>query len=201
MRLGILASHHGTNFQAVIDACQCGNLAAEVAVAISNNSQSGALVRARAANIPTVHLSSRTHPQAEALDEALLSALTDHQVDLVVMLGYMKKLGSRTLQHFQGRIINIHPSLLPKYGGQGMFGLNVHKAVLESADTETGVTVHYADEHYDTGQMITQVRIQVMPDDSPESLAARVLRQEHKLLVNTLKQLAERPCNHQMKVR
>ena len=201
MRLGILASHHGTNFQAVIDACQCGNLAAEVAVAISNNSQSGALVRARAANIPTVHLSGRTHPQAEALDEALLSALTDHQVDLVVMLGYMKKLGSRTLQHFQGRIINIHPSLLPKYGGQGMFGLNVHKAVLESADTETGVTVHYADEHYDTGQMITQVRIQVMPDDSPESLAARVLRQEHKLLVNTLKQLAERPCNHQMKVR
>lgn len=201
MRLGILASHHGTNFQAVIDACQCGNLAAEVAVAISNNSQSGALVRARAANIPTVHLSSRTHPQAEALDEALLSALTDHQVDLVVMLGYMKKLGSRTLQHFQGRIINIHPSLLPKYGGQGMFGLNVHKAVLESADTETGVTVHYVDEHYDTGQMITQVRIQVMPDDSPESLAARVLRQEHKLLVNTLKQLAERPCNHQMKVR
>ncbi|MCH7742082.1 MAG: phosphoribosylglycinamide formyltransferase [Proteobacteria bacterium] len=201
MRLGILASHHGTNFQAVIDACQCGNLAAEVAVAISNNSQSGALVRARAANIPTVHLSGRTHPQAEALDEALLSALTDHQADLVVMLGYMKKLGSRTLQHFRGRIINIHPSLLPKYGGQGMFGLNVHKAVLESADTETGVTVHYVDEHYDTGQMITQVRIQVMPDDSPESLAARVLPEEHKLLVNTLKQLAGRPCNHQTKVR
>lgn len=191
MRLGILASHQGTNFQAVIDACQCGDLEAEIAVAISNNSQSGALARARSANIPTIHLSSRTHPQAEALDTALLSALIDHQVDLVVMLGYMKKLGPRILQHFQGRIINIHPSLLPKYGGHGMFGLNVHKAVLESTDTETGVTVHYVDAHYDTGQMITQVRIQVMPDDSPESLAARVLPQEHKLLVNTLKQLTE----------
>ena len=201
MRLGILASHQGTNDQALIDPFRCGDLGAEVAVAISNNSKSKALARASAANIPTIHLSSKTHPQAEALDEALLSALIDHRANLVLTLGYMKKLGPRTLKYFQGRIINIHPSLLPKYGGQGMFGLNVHKAVLESADTHTGVTVHYVDEHYDTGQTISQTRIQVRPDDTPDTLAARVLAEEHKLLVNTLKQLAETPCNHQMKVR
>lgn len=201
MRLGILASHQGTNFQAIIDACQSGNLDAEVAVAISNNSKSRALARARLANIPTVHLSSKTHPQSDELDKALLSTLRDHQVDLVVTVGYMKKLGPQTLQYFQGRIINIHPALLPKHGGDGMFGMEVHKAVLESEDAETGVTVHYVDGHYDTGQIISQTRIQVMPDDTPESLAARVLAEEHKLLVNTLKQLTETPCNHQMKVR
>ncbi|MCZ6502940.1 MAG: phosphoribosylglycinamide formyltransferase [Gammaproteobacteria bacterium] len=201
MRLGILASHQGTNFQAIIDACQSGNLDAEVAVAISNNSKSRALARARLANIPTVHLSSKTHPQRDELDKALLSTLRDHQVDLVVTVGYMKKLGPQTLQYFQGRIINIHPALLPKHGGEGMFGMEVHKAVLESEDAETGVTVHYVDGNYDTGQIISQTRIQVMPDDTPESLAARVLAEEHKLLVNTLKQLTETPCNHQMKVR
>ncbi len=200
MRLGILASHQGTNFQAIIDACQSGNLDAEVAVAISNNSKSRALARARLANIPTVHLSSKTHPQSDALDKALQSTLSDHQVDLVVTLGYMKKLGPQTLHYFQGRIINIHPALLPRHGGQGMFGMNVHKAVLESEDAETGVTVHYLDSNYDTGQIISQTQIQVMPDDTPESLAARVLVEEHKLLVNTLKQLTETPCNHQMKV-
>ncbi len=200
MRLGILASHQGTNFQAIIDACQSGNLDAEVAVAISNNSKSRVLARARLANIPTVHLSSKTHPQSDALDKALQSTLSDHQVDLVVTLGYMKKLGPQTLHYFQGRIINIHPALLPRHGGQGMFGMNVHKAVLESEDAETGVTVHYLDSNYDTGQIISQTRIQVMPDDTPESLAARVLVEEHKLLVNTLKQLTETPCNHQMKV-
>ena len=201
MRLGILASHQGTNFQAIIDACQSGNLDAEVAVAVSNNSKSRALARARLANIPTVHLSSKTHPQSDALDKALQSTLRDHQVDLVVTLGYMKKLGPQTLHYFQGRIINIHPALLPKHGGQGMFGMNVHKAVLESEDAETGVTVHYIDRNYDTGQIISQTRIQVMPHDTPESLAARVLVEEHKLLVNTLKLLTETPCNHQMKVR
>ncbi len=200
MRLGILASHQGTNFQAIIDACQSGNLDAEVAVAISNNSKSRALARARLANIPTVHLSSKTHPQSDALDKALQSTLRDHQVDLVVTLGYMKKLGPQTLHYFQGRIINIHPALLPKHGGQGMFGMNVHKAVLESEDAETGATVHYVDRNYDTGQIISQTRIRVMPDDTPESLAARVLVEEHKLLINTLKQLTELTCNHQMKV-
>ncbi|MBQ73975.1 MAG: phosphoribosylglycinamide formyltransferase [Gammaproteobacteria bacterium] len=191
MRLGILASHQGTNFQAIIDACQSGHLSAKIAVAISNNGKSVALERARSASIPAVHLSSKSHPQEEELDEAILTTLLDHQVDLVVTVGYMKKLGPKTLHHYRQKIINIHPSLLPKYGGKGMFGMNVHKAVLASDDKETGITVHYVNENYDSGPVISQTRVPIVIDDTPESLAARVLVEEHKLLISTLKQLTE----------
>ena len=191
MRLGILASHQGTNFQAIIDACQSGHLDAEIVVAISNNGKSGALKRARSASIPAVHLSSKSHPQEEALDEAILTTLLEHQVGLVVTVGYMKRLGQKTLHHYRKRIVNIHPSLLPKYGGKGMFGMNVHKAVLASDDQETGITVHYVGENYDCGPVISQTRVSILTDDTPESLAARVLVEEHKLLIATLKQLTE----------
>lgn len=188
-RLGILVSHRGSNFQAIIDACEAGSVNAKVVVAISNNSQSIGLERARTADIPAFHLSSKTHPKAAELDDAILEILLSHEVDLVVTAGYMKKLGEKTLHQYQRRIINVHPSLLPKYGGKGMFGMKVHKAVLDSADTETGITVHYLDGSYDTGEIISQLRLPVKPGDTPESLAARVLPQEHKLLVDTLKEL------------
>jgi phosphoribosylglycinamide formyltransferase-1 len=103
----------------------------------------------------------------------------------------MKKLGPKTLHHYRQKIINIHPSLLPKYGGKGMFGMNVHKAVLASDDKETGITVHYVNENYDSGPVISQTRVPIVIDDTPESLAARVLVEEHKLLISTLKQLTE----------
>ncbi len=188
-RLGILVSHRGSNFQAIIDACEAGSINAKVVVAISNNSQSIGLERARTADIPAFHLSSKTHPKATELDDAILGILFAHEVDLVVTAGYMKKLGRKTLHQYQRRIINVHPSLLPKYGGEGMFGMKVHKAVLDSADQETGITVHYLDGNYDTGEIISQLRLPVQPGDTPESLAARVLPQEHKLLVDTLRGL------------
>jgi phosphoribosylglycinamide formyltransferase-1 len=193
-KLGILASHRGTNFQAIIDACQNETLRAEVAVAISNNSNSISLDRARAAKIPTVHLSSKTHPEDSILDQMILSTLQSHDVDLVITVGYMKKLGSKTLRHFSGSVINIHPSLLPKYGGRGMYGMAIHKAVLAAADSETGITIHHVDDGYDTGDIISQIRIAVKPGDTPEVLAARVLTQEHKFLIQTLKEVI---CNHQ----
>ena len=193
-RLGILASHRGSNFQAVIDACKSGVLDAEVVVAISNNSASIALERARAAIIPAIHLSSKTHPDDNDLDQMILSALTSHKVDLVVTVGYMKKLGTKTLQCFQGKVINIHPSLLPKHGGQGMHGMNIHKTVLEAAESETGITVHYVDDGYDTGKIISQMKVRVDLDDTPETLAARVLVHEHKFLIKTLKEII---CSHQ----
>jgi phosphoribosylglycinamide formyltransferase-1 len=193
-RLGILASHRGSNFQAVIDACKSGVLDAEVVVAISNNSASIALQRARAANIPAIHLSSKTHPDDNDLDQMILSALTSHKVDLVVTVGYMRKLGTKTLQCFRGKVINIHPSLLPKYGGQGMHGMNIHKTVLETADSETGITVHYVDDSYDTGEIISQMKVGVDLNDTPETLAARVLSHEHKFLITTLKEII---CSHQ----
>ena len=193
-RLGILASHRGTNFQALIDACNSGTLDAEVVVAISNNSASISLERAKAANIPAIHLSRKTHPDNNDLDQMILWALESHKVDLVVTVGYMKKLGSKTLQRFKGKVINIHPSLLPKHGGQGMYGLNVHKAVLDAEDSETGITVHYVDDDYDTGKVISQMKLDVEATDTPETLAARVLVHEHKFLIKTLKEII---CSHQ----
>ena len=188
-RLGILASHRGTNFQAIIDACQSGILNAEVVIAISNNSTSVSLKRARAANIPAVHLSSRTHPEDNDLDQMILTTLQSGEVDLVITVGYMKKLGPKTLQHYRGRIVNIHPSLLPKYGGPGMHGLNIHNAVLEAGDSETGITIHHVDGGYDTGEIISQIKVAVKPEDTPETLAARVLTHEHKFLIQTLKEI------------
>tara|TARA_Y100000310_G_scaffold339841_1_gene433772 strand:+ start:12650 stop:13255 length:606 start_codon:yes stop_codon:yes gene_type:complete len=186
MRLGILASHTGTNFQSILDACRDGTLAARPVVAISNNSASIALQRARRAGVPTCHLSSKTHPRKEDLDAAILSSLRDREVELVVLVGYMKHLGPATLDHYRGRIINIHPSLLPKYGGQGKYGMHVHEAVLASGDRESGVSIHLVNGEYDAGAVIAQKIVPVEPDDTPESLAARVLTHEHQFLVETL---------------
>lgn len=184
--LGILASHRGTNLGAILTACKQGRVDAIPKVAISNNSDAVALTRAREAGIATAHLSSQTHPDLEALDEAILNTLLAHNVDFVVTAGYMKKLGPQTLAAFKNRIINVHPSLLPRHGGKGMYGLKVHEAVLKSGDTHTGITIHYVDGDYDTGPIIAQKKIAVLPDDTPESLAKRVLAEEHELLIETL---------------
>lgn len=185
-RLGILASHRGSNFQAIIDACARGQLDAQPVVAISNNSGSVALSRAREANIPALHISNATHPAAIDQDRAILNALRDHQVDLVITAGYMKKLGPQTLGYFQGKVVNVHPSLLPRHGGHGMYGMHVHQAVIDQGDKETGISVHWVEADYDTGPVIAQRIIPVSADDTAETLAAKVLAEEHVLLVTTL---------------
>jgi phosphoribosylglycinamide formyltransferase-1 len=187
--LGFLASHRGSNMQAVIDACKSGRLQATSAVVISNNRGSGALQRARQEDIPGYHLSAETHPDPEALDQAILDTLRQHAVDLVVLAGYMKKLGPKTLTHYQGRIINIHPALLPKYGGRGMYGNHVHAAVLAAGEKETGVTIHLVDGEYDRGPILAQCRVPVLEGDTVETLARRVLEQEHAFLVETLEKM------------
>lgn len=188
LRLGIFASHGGSNLQAIIDAAVSGVIDAEVALVISNNSSSGALQKARQSGITALHISSVTHPGGE--EEALLAALDEHEVNLVLLAGYMKKLGTKILSRFSGRILNIHPALLPRYGGQGMFGSKVHEAVIRSRETTTGVTIHLADEEYDRGPIVAQVEVPVEPADTPESLGARVLQHEHRLYVETLKKIS-----------
>ena len=190
LRLGFLASGSGTNMQAIIDACVSGELNAEPRVVIGNNSTSGALRRALAEKIPTHHLSSHTHPEPAALDEAIESALVSHDVTVVCLAGYMKLLGPRTLASFRGHILNIHPALLPKFGGQGFYGRAVHEAVLAAGEKESGVTVHLVDDVYDHGPALAQVTVPVLPDDTPDSLAARVLEQEHVLYAETLQKIA-----------
>jgi phosphoribosylglycinamide formyltransferase 1 len=190
MRVAALASHGGSILQAVVDASRAGDLDARVVLVISNNSASGALVRAERAGIPTLHLSSATHPDADALDAAMARALTEARVDLVLLAGYMKKLGPRVLSAFHDRILNTHPSLLPKYGGKGFFGRRVHEAVLASGDRESGASVHTVTEDYDAGPVIAQTRVPVYPNDRVEDLEARVKAAERELLVTTLQRLS-----------
>jgi phosphoribosylglycinamide formyltransferase-1 len=174
MRLGILASHEGTTLQAVLDAVANGSLSAGVPVVISNNGESGALRRARAAGLLGVHLSSVTHPSPEQLDQAILETLTNARADVVLLAGYMKRLGPKVLQEYGGRIVNTHPALLPKFGGKGMYGDRVHQAVLASGDAETGVSLHLVDAEHDTGPVLAQCRVPVLPGDSVAELSARV---------------------------
>lgn len=134
MNVAVLASHEGTTLQAILDACGGGMLDARVVIVISNNADSGAIRRARAADVAHAHLSGRTHPDAEALDRTILGAVDGVATDVILLAGYMKKLGALTLGRYAGRVFNTHPALLPKYGGKGMYGMNVHRAVL-AADT------------------------------------------------------------------
>ena len=186
LNLGFLASHNGSNMQAVIDACRAGRLDANPAVVISNNGDSGALERARNETIPWFHLSGRTHPEAEDLDREIVDTLLNHDVNLVILAGYMKKIGPVTLATFPGHIINIHPGLLPEYGGQGMYGWRVHEAVLAAGARETGVTVHVVDPIYDHGPILAQKKVRVKTSDTADTLAKRVLAVEHELYVDTI---------------
>jgi phosphoribosylglycinamide formyltransferase-1 len=155
-------------------------------VVISNNGDSGALLKAKREGIPYYHLSRKTHPVPEQLDNEILNALVSNQVDLVILAGYMCRLGTKTLKYYKGRVINIHPALLPKHGGEGMYGLKVHQAVLASGEKETGVTIHLTDEDYDHGAIIAQSRVPVLPGDTVEVLSERVLEREHSFLVETI---------------
>ena len=188
LRIGVLASGEGTTLQALLDACELRKLSAEVVIVISNNRDSGALRRAQVAAIRTRHLSSATHSNPDDLDRAMLAALYEARVDLVVLAGYLKKVGPRMLEAFAGRMVNTHPGLLPKFGGQGMYGRKVHEAVIAAKETESGATVHLVDGEYDHGEILGQVRVPVMPGDTPDSLAERVQAAERPFLIQVLQQ-------------
>ena len=191
MRIAAMASHGGSILQAVLDACDSGELAAEVVLVISNNSDAQALQRARSAGIATLHLSSRTHPDPDALDKAITDALQQAGADWLLLAGYMKKLGPNTLNAYRNRILNTHPALLPKFGGQGFYGRRVHEAVLAAGEHESGATVHLVDETYDSGPILAQVRVPIRSNDTAASLEERVKVAERKLLLATLTLLAE----------
>jgi phosphoribosylglycinamide formyltransferase-1 len=190
VNLGFLASHRGSNMQALVDAARDGRLHASPRVVISNNGDAEALTRARREDIPAYHLSSKTHPDPAQLDEAIRDTLASHDVDLVVLAGYLKKLGPKTLARYRGRVVNVHPALLPKYGGAGMYGERVHEAVLAAGEKESGVTIHVVDEEYDHGPILAQCCVTVLEGDSVVSLAQRVLEREHRFLVEVVEQIA-----------
>ena len=183
VRVAVLVSGGGTNLQALLDALHDSPLA-RVARVISSRADAGALERARRASVPTAVLRDPGDP-AE-----LLAALGDAQ--LVVLAGYLKLVPAAVVSRFRGRMINIHPALLPEFGGPGMYGQHVHEAVLASGATESGATVHIVDEAFDRGQIIAQEKVRVEPGDTPDSLAARVLEAEHRLLPRVVLDLAKR---------
>jgi phosphoribosylglycinamide formyltransferase-1 len=193
VRIAAFASGHGTNLAAILARIDDGSLRnAEVRLVISNNSDAGALALARRHGIRALHISSRTHPDAGNFARALLAALRDEGIELIVLAGYLKKLPPEVVRLYPKRILNIHPALLPRHGGKGMFGLSVHEAVLRSGDTETGVTVHFVDEDYDHGPVARQVRVPVLPGDTPQTLAARVLEAEHDLYWRVVDDIANK---------
>jgi phosphoribosylglycinamide formyltransferase-1 len=186
LRVAVLASGGGSNLQAILD--YLGALgdasAAEVAFVASDRAGAGALAKARAQHVSTAVIAN------PADGPALLQLLELHQVDCVALAGYLKFVPREVTARWAGRIVNIHPALLPKFGGAGMYGRHVHEAVLAAGETETGATVHQVDGVYDRGAIIAQARVPVEPGDTPDSLAARVLDAEHRLYPRALQTLA-----------
>ena len=190
LRLAILASGEGTTLEAIASACANRELTGEIVVVISNNRDSGALRRARESSLHYVHLSALTHTNPEELDGAMLEALVHAKAELVVLAGFMKKVGPRVLAAFSGRILNTHPALLPKYGGHGMYGRRVHEAVLAALEPNSGVSVHLVTGEYDAGPVIAQVQVPVLAGDTVDTLAERVQTVERTFLIQTLQGIA-----------
>ena len=159
-------------------------------VVISNNSDSMALQRAVNENIPNYHLSSRQYDSEELLARRILQVLDKYSVDMIFLAGYMRMLHTSILEKYNNRVFNIHPALLPKYGGKGMYGINVHNAVIAAKERETGVTIHRVNAEYDSGEIVAQTIVSVNEDDTPETLAARVLEREHEFLVEVISDIA-----------
>jgi phosphoribosylglycinamide formyltransferase 1 len=190
MRLAVLASGGGSNLQAILDAIASGDLRATPALVLSDREEAGALTRAARHGVPTKVLRPSDFAGPEAFGEALLHELVAHQVDLVALAGYMRHIPAGVVAAFRHRMLNIHPSLLPAFGGKGLYGRRVHEAVLAYGVRWTGATVHLVDEEYDTGPIVVQEPVPVLPDDTADSLAARVLHTEHRLYPAALRLFA-----------
>ena len=188
LNLGFICSHSGSNMQAIINNVKSGKLNANLCVVISNNLNSGALEKAKKENIPNYHISEKTHPQNTELE--IINTLKRHNVDTVILAGYMKKVSQELIKQFNNRVLNIHPALLPKFGGKGMYGMNVHKAVIEANERVTGATIHLVNANYDEGKILAQMQVPVFSDDTVDTLAARVLEVEHQLYSDTLIKIA-----------
>ncbi|HUI66400.1 MAG TPA: phosphoribosylglycinamide formyltransferase [Bacteroidota bacterium] len=191
LNVAVFGSGQGSNFFAILTAIQRGSLpGARICLVLSNNSQSGILSIARANALPAIHLSQKQFPDEAAFADTMLSTLRIHGADFIALAGYMKRVPPRVVTAFQNRIINIHPALLPRHGGPGMYGLHVHEAVLAAGEKQSGATVHMVDELYDHGAIILQKAVPVLPGDTPETLAARVLLVEHEIYPEAIRLIA-----------
>lgn len=191
LRLGVLVSGGGSNLQSIIDNCKSGYIPAEAAVVISSKRGAYALERAKKYGIPQAAVIPKDYKTREEYEDELIRILTSYKVDAVILAGYIRVLSPHFVRAFQGKIMNIHPSLIPSFCGEGFYGEKVHKAVLDYGAKITGVTVHFVDEGADTGPIILQRAVAVKDDDTPETLAARVLEEEHRIYPDAIKLFAE----------
>ena len=190
IRISVIVSGGGSNLQVLIDAQEAGLLGnGKIVQVISGKADAYALQRAANHGIPSIVIDKIRFPNEKDRNAAILSALHAASTDLVVLAGYMNVLGPEVTSSYRDRIVNIHPALIPKYCGKGMYGAHVHRAVLAAEEKETGATVHLVDEGVDTGQILIQERIPVLPRDTAETLAARVLEIEHIILPAAVGQL------------
>ncbi len=189
LRLAVMVSGGGTNLQSILDACATGRIGAEVALVISNVAEAYALERARLAGVPAVYVPAGKRsetPQWEAADSQHLDLLAEHGVELICMAGYMRRLGPGVLETYQGRVLNIHPALLPSF-----IGAHGQRDAVEYGVRISGCSVHFADAQFDTGPLIIQAAVPVLPEDTPESLGARILAQEHRIYPQAIQWYAQ----------
>ncbi|MEE3362244.1 MAG: phosphoribosylglycinamide formyltransferase [Anaerovoracaceae bacterium] len=193
MRISVLASGGGTDFQSIIDAVESGQLkGVKIVQLIAGKDGIGAIDRAEKHGIKVKCITKNNYPDMDDRMKAVERALDEEDTDLVVLAGYLSIVAPSIIKKYDHRIINIHPALLPKHGGKDCYGINVHRMVLEAGDKESGATVHYVNEGIDTGEPIIQSHVPVLPDDTPESLAARVLETEHVILPQAIGMIAEK---------
>jgi formyltetrahydrofolate-dependent phosphoribosylglycinamide formyltransferase len=176
VRTAVFASGGGSNFQALLDHQRPAGTW-EIVLLVTDRAEAGAVARARAVGVPVASVSAGAAEDGHEL----LDVLTEHGVQLVLLAGYMRLVPREVVARFENRMLNVHPALLPKFGGKGMYGMRVHRAVLEAGETESGATVHFVDEEYDRGATVEQRSVPVLVDDTPDALAARVLEVEHAL--------------------
>lgn len=190
-RIAVFASGSGSDFQSLIDGVEAGEINARIVCLVASKPDIGAVIRAARHGIPVAVYQKRDYENTAEMFEAITEFLRTLNVDYIILAGYLTILTPNIVSAFKDRIVNIHPSLIPKFCGDGYYGMRVHTAVIEAGETQSGATVHFVDEGTDTGKILAQETVPVLPDDTPESLAGRVLDLEHSLLPKTVKKLCE----------
>ncbi len=188
LRVAVFASGGGSNFEALVTNAQFYT----IQLLVSNRSNIGALERAKRLEIPAHVINPATYSTQDLYIDRILQLFKEQQIDLIALAGYLSKIPSRLIADFSGLILNIHPSLLPRFGGKGFYGIHVHRAVIEAREAISGVTVHLVDKDYDTGAILLQETVPVLEDDTPESLSQRILKIEHEIYPKSLNLIAQK---------
>ncbi|MBN2279416.1 MAG: phosphoribosylglycinamide formyltransferase [Candidatus Marinimicrobia bacterium] len=196
LNIAVFASGRGSNYEAIQQKIDKGNINGKVVCVVSDHANPGVFERAKFRNIPTHTINRKQFKSGDDYVEKLLNTLADYNTDLIILAGYLKLIPTPLVNAYPHRMINIHPALLPNFGGKGYYGMNVHRAVVESGVNVTGITIHFVDEKYDNGSVILQKEVKVEPGDTPEMVAEKVLKLEHKYFPEVVRLL----CDHKIKV-